>query len=182
MSLYQDVIISGFGGQGVMLIGKLLGYAAIGQGLNVTYMPVYGPEMRGGTANCTVVISDDDIGSPIIRSPLSLIIMNQPSLEKFQARMQDGGVLVINSSQVDSGLAEKGRIRTLAVPADELSNDIVGSAKLANMAALGAYIKGTGVMPLERVIKALDKAVPSHYAAMIPKNTAALQAGYDAVD
>ncbi|THB69439.1 MAG: 2-oxoacid:ferredoxin oxidoreductase subunit gamma [Desulfovibrio sp.] len=182
MSLYQDVIISGFGGQGVMLIGKLLGYSAIGQGLNVTYMPVYGPEMRGGTANCTIVISDDDIGSPIIHSPVSLIIMNRPSLDKFQPRLQDGGVQVLNSSQIDPDLAEKDRVKTVSVPADELSNEILGSARLANMAALGAYIQATQVMPLETVIKGLEKAVPAHYANMIPKNTQALQAGYDAAE
>ena len=101
MSVYQDAIIAGFGGQGVMLIGNLLACAGMDAGLNVTYIPVYGPEMRGGTANCTVVISDDVVGSPIIRSPLSLIVMNGPSLDKFQSCLQDGGVMILNSSLID---------------------------------------------------------------------------------
>ena len=101
MALYQDVIIAGFGGQGVMLIGNLLAYAGMNSGLNVTYIPVYGPEMRGGTANCTVVISDEDIGSPIIQTPKSLILMNQPSADKFLPRMEKGGLAVLNTSLVD---------------------------------------------------------------------------------
>ena len=101
MARYLDAIIAGFGGQGVMLIGNLLAYSGMQDGLNATYIPVYGPEMRGGTANCTVVLSDEDIGSPIIHRPTSLIIMNRPSLDKFQPRLKDGGVQVINVSLVD---------------------------------------------------------------------------------
>ena len=129
MSLYQDVIMAGFGGQGVMLIGNLLAYAGMEHGLNVTYIPVYGPEMRGGTANCTVVISDEAIGSPIIRSPQSCIIMNRPSLDKFQPQLVDGGVLVINSSLVDPALAEAGRVTLVAVPANEIA-DSLGNTRM----------------------------------------------------
>ncbi|MEG6505208.1 2-oxoacid:acceptor oxidoreductase family protein [Nitratidesulfovibrio sp. 1201_IL3209] len=177
MALYQDVIMAGFGGQGVMLIGNLLAYAGMNAGLNVTYIPVYGPEMRGGTANCTVVVSDEDIGSPIIQRPRSLIVMNQPSLDKFQPRLEDGGVQVLNSSLVDVKQAEA-RVRTLAVPANEIA-DTLGNTKMANMVALGAYVRATGVVDLDIVKKSLTSVISAHYSHLIPKNADALQAGYD---
>jgi 2-oxoglutarate ferredoxin oxidoreductase subunit gamma len=121
--MYEDVIIAGFGGQGVMLIGNLLAYAAMEQGLNVTYMPVYGVEMRGGTANCTVVISDEEIGSPIIFHPKSVIVMNQPSLEKFQPRLIPGGLLIVNSSIVDTSLVDKTKYKALLVPVNNIADE-----------------------------------------------------------
>ncbi len=177
MALYQDVIMAGFGGQGVMLIGNLLAYAGMNAGLNVTYIPVYGPEMRGGTANCTVVVSDEDIGSPIIQRPKSLIVMNQPSLDKFQPRLEDGGVQVLNSSLVDVRQAEA-RVRTVAVPANEIA-DTLGNTRMANMVALGAYVRATGVVDLDIVKKSLTSVISAHYSHLIPKNADALQAGYD---
>lgn len=176
MSLYQDVIIAGFGGQGVMLIGNLLAYAGMEHGLNVTYIPVYGPEMRGGTANCTVVVSDDAIGSPIIRNPQSLIIMNRPSLDKFQPQLKDGGVLVVNSSLVDPALADASRVRLVAVPANEIA-DSLGNTRMANMVALGAYVNASGVLPLDVVVESLSHVISKHYSHLIPKNAEALRAG-----
>ncbi|MEA5090015.1 2-oxoacid:acceptor oxidoreductase family protein [Solidesulfovibrio sp.] len=176
MSLYQDVIMAGFGGQGVMLIGNLLAYAGMEHGLNVTYIPVYGPEMRGGTANCTVVVSDDAIGSPIIRSPKSLIIMNRPSLDKFQPQLVDGGVLVLNSSLIDAGLADSTRVKVVAVPCNEIA-DGLGNTRMANMVALGAYIAATGVLPLSVVEESLSHVIAKHYSHLIPKNAEALRAG-----
>jgi 2-oxoglutarate ferredoxin oxidoreductase subunit gamma len=176
MSLYQDVIIAGFGGQGVMLIGNLLAYAAMDHGMHVTYIPVYGPEMRGGTSNCTVVVADDEIGSPIIHSPVGLIIMNRPSLDKFQPRLKDGGVEVLNSSLVDVGLPDGGRVRCYPVPANELA-DKLGNTRMANMVALGAYVEATGLLPLERVQKSLSEVISSHYSHLIPKNSEALRIG-----
>ncbi|HCR11987.1 MAG TPA: 2-oxoacid:ferredoxin oxidoreductase subunit gamma [Desulfovibrio sp.] len=176
MSLYQDVIMAGFGGQGVMLIGNLLAYAGMEHGLNVTYIPVYGPEMRGGTANCTVVVSDDAIGSPIIRSPKSLIIMNRPSLDKFQPQLVDGGVLVLNSSLIDAGLADSARVKVVAVPCNEIA-DGLGNTRMANMVALGAYIAATGVLPLSVVEESLSHVIAKHYSHLIPKNAEALRAG-----
>ncbi len=178
--MYQDAIIAGFGGQGVMLIGNLLAYAGMRNGQNVTYMPVYGPEMRGGTANCTVVVSDEEIGSPIIRSPLSLIIMNRPSLDKFQSRLQKGGLQIINSSLVDMELAEKDRVKSVAVPANDIA-DKLGNTRMANMVALGAYIQATGVMPLQTVIDSLENVISAHYSHLIPKNADALKAGAEHV-
>jgi len=176
VSLYLDVIMAGFGGQGVMLIGNLLAYSGMEQGLNVTYIPVYGPEMRGGTANCTVVISDDAIGSPIIPRPKSLIIMNRPSLDKFQPELVDGGVLVINSSLVDPSLVEADRVRLVSVPANEIA-DSLGNIRMANMVALGAYVNATGIVPLEVVEKSLGHVIAKHYSHLIPKNAEALRAG-----
>ncbi|NHZ47942.1 2-oxoacid:acceptor oxidoreductase family protein [Nitratidesulfovibrio liaohensis] len=177
MALYQDVIMAGFGGQGVMLIGNLLAYAGMNAGLNVTYIPVYGPEMRGGTANCTVVVSDEDIGSPIIQRPKSLIVMNQPSLDKFQPRLEDGGVQVLNTSLVDASQAEA-RVRTVCVPANDIA-DKLGNTKMANMVALGAYVRATGVVDLDVVKKSLGSVISAHYSHLIPKNADALQAGFD---
>ena len=180
MNIYKDVIIAGFGGQGVMLIGNLLAYAAMKQGLNVTYIPVYGPEMRGGIANCTVVIADEEIGSPIIHNPLSLIAMNRPSLDKFQPRVQDKGIVIINSSLVDMELADKQRLQTYSVPANEIA-DKIGNPRMANMVALGAYIQVTGIIPLSTVQESLENVISSHYKHLIPKNAEALQAGADYV-
>ncbi|CAM2061722.1 2-oxoglutarate ferredoxin oxidoreductase subunit gamma [Desulfovibrionales bacterium] len=174
--MHQNVIISGFGGQGIMLIGNLLAYACMEQGFHVTYMPIYGPEMRGGTANCTVVISSEDIGSPIIKQPLSLIIMNRPSLDKFQPRLRDGGIQILNASLIEPTLAETNRISTFAIPCNEIA-DKLGNARMANMVALGAYIAATGILPLETVQQALPNVISSNYANIIPKNAEALSAG-----
>ncbi len=179
MSLYQDVIIAGFGGQGVLFSGNLLAYAGMGAGLEVTFMPEYGPEMRGGTANCTVVLSSESIGSPIIRRPLALIALNQPSMDKFSPHVRDGGVQVLNTPLVDAGRAEP-RLRTFAVPAGELAGQ-AGDARLANMAALGAYVRATGIMPPEAVIAALPTVISSHYRHLVPINAKAFQAGVDYV-
>ena len=177
--MYADVIIAGFGGQGVVLAGTLLAQAAMEHGLHVTFMPVYGPEMRGGTANCTVVISDEEIGSPIIQSPVGLIALNRPSLEKFQPRLADGGVLVLNSSLMDAGLADAKRVKASAVDCNEIA-ERVGNTRMVNMVALGAYAKASGALPLSRLQHALGHVIPGHYSHMIPKNAEALQAGYDA--
>jgi 2-oxoglutarate ferredoxin oxidoreductase subunit gamma len=176
MAKYLDAIIAGFGGQGVMLIGNLLAYAGMNQGLNVTYIPVYGPEMRGGTANCTVVLSSEDIGSPIIHRPKSLIIMNRPSLDKFQSRLQDGGVQIINSSLVDADLVEEGRVKTVLVPANEIA-DKIGNTRMANMVAIGAYLQATGLISVQAAIDSLENVISPHYAKLIPMNAQAIEAG-----
>jgi len=142
---YIDAIIAGFGGQGVMLIGNLLAYAGMKDGLNVTYIPVYGPEMRGGTANCTVVLSQEDIGSPIIHRPKSLIAMNRPSLDKFQDRVEDGGIHIINSSLIDMDLADNDRLKCYGVPCNDIANEL-GNIRMANMVAIGAYVQTTGCL------------------------------------
>jgi 2-oxoglutarate ferredoxin oxidoreductase subunit gamma len=173
---YIDTIIAGFGGQGVMLIGNLLAYAGMKDGLNVTYIPVYGPEMRGGTANCTVVLSEDDIGSPIIHRPVSLIAMNRPSLDKFQPRVQDNGVHIINSSLIDMELADTDRLKCFAVPCNEIADEL-GNTRMANMVAIGAFVQATGIISLDAVIGSLENVISSRYHKLIPANTEAIKAG-----
>jgi 2-oxoglutarate ferredoxin oxidoreductase subunit gamma len=180
MARHLDAIIAGFGGQGVMLIGNLLAYAGMKDGLNVTYIPVYGPEMRGGTANCTVVLSEEEIGSPIIHRPSSLIIMNRPSLDKFQPRLQDGGLNIINSSLIDMELADKDRVNCHAIPCNDVA-DKLGNTRMANMVALGAYVQATGIIPLQAVIDSLPNVISAHYHKLIPANTQALQAGAELI-
>lgn len=176
MAIYQDVIIAGFGGQGVMLIGNLLAYSGMNQGINATYIPVYGPEMRGGTANCTVVLSDEEIGSPIILNPVSTIILNRPSLEKFQPRLKDDGLQIVNVSLIDEELAEQNRVKSVLVPVNDLA-DKLGNPRLVNMVALGAYIQSTGCLPLDTVISSLENVISPAYRKLIPKNAEALETG-----
>ena len=168
MAKYQDVIIAGFGGQGVMLIGNLLAQAGMEHGLEVSFIPVYGAEMRGGTANCTVVL---------VNTPRSIIVLNEPSLAKFQPRLHPDGVQIVNASLISEGLLD-GKHRTVYIPVNDIAHEL-GNVKLANMVALGAWIKATGALPLEAVQEALNRVVSAHYAKLIPVNAKALQAGYD---
>lgn len=173
---YMDTIIAGFGGQGVMLIGNLLAYAGMKDGLNVTYIPVYGPEMRGGTANCTVVLSHEDIGSPIIRRPKSLIAMNRPSVDKFQPRVEDGGIHIINSSLIDMELADTDRLKCHGVPCNEIADEL-GNTRMANMVAIGAFVQASGIITLDALIGSLENVISPRYHKLIPANTKAIQAG-----
>jgi 2-oxoglutarate ferredoxin oxidoreductase subunit gamma len=136
--MQTEVIMSGFGGQGLMMIGKLLALAALEEGRSVTWLPSYGPEMRGGTANCTVVIGDKPIGSPLISSPKAAIVMNQPSLEKFAPKLRPDGLLVINSTMVPVD-SDRKDIRSFRIQADDLASKL-GSRRSANLVMLGAYI------------------------------------------
>lgn len=176
MSVYEDVIIAGFGGQGVLLSGNLLAYAAMQENLQVLYMPVYGPEMRGGTANCTVVISDEEIGSPLVRRPHSLIALNGPSFFKFGPLVLEGGIIVVNSSLAEASSLERDDLRLLPVPLNELADNL-GSAQMINMIALGAYVAASGIISLSSAETALDELISEHYKHLIPKNIQALQAG-----
>jgi len=173
---YIDTIIAGFGGQGVLLIGNLLAYAGMNDGLNVTYIPVYGVEMRGGTANCTVVLSEEEIGSPIIHSPQSLIAMNRPSLDKFQPRTQDGGVCIVNTSLIDMELADKDRLKCHAVPMNDIA-DKLGNARFVNMVAIGAYVQATKIVSIDTLIKSLEDAISPRYHKLLPANAEAIKAG-----
>ena len=142
MAKYQDVIIAGFGGQGVMLIGNLLAQAGMEHGLEVSFIPVYGAEMRGGTANCTVVLDEHPVGSPLVNTPRSIIVLNEPSLAKFQPRLHPDGVQIVNASLISEGLLD-GKHRTVYIPVNDIAHEL-GNVKLANMVALGAWIKATG--------------------------------------
>ena len=174
---YQDVIIAGFGGQGVMLIGNLLAQAGMEHGLEVSFIPVYGAEMRGGTANCTVVLDEHPIGSPLVREPLSTIILNEPSLSKFQPRLAASGVQIVNASLVAQNLLDTAK-RTVYIPVNDMAHEL-GNVKMANMVALGAWLKATGALPLNVVQDALNRVVSAHYAKLISANAKALEQGYN---
>ena len=177
MSKYQDVIIAGFGGQGVMLIGNLLAQAGMEHGLEVSFIPVYGAEMRGGTANCTVVLDEHPIGSPLVREPMSTIILNEPSLSKFQPRLSADGVQIVNASLVAENLLDAAK-RTVYIPVNDMAHEL-GNVKMANMVALGAWLKATGALPLNVMQEALNRVVSAHYAKLISANAKALEQGYN---
>jgi 2-oxoglutarate ferredoxin oxidoreductase subunit gamma len=174
--MYFDIIIAGFGGQGVMFIGNLLAYAAMEEGKFVTYMPVYGVEMRGGTANCTVVVSDQEIGSPIIHHPVTAAVMNKPSLTRFGPMIQPGGTLFVNSSLIDMQEAEFAGLKVIPVPTIELGTQ-AGDSRMANMTMLGAVVEESRVVSLEALIHSLTRALDKKYHKMIPINEAALREG-----
>lgn len=145
----NQIIIAGFGGQGVLLIGKMLAYAGMMEGKEVSWLPSYGPEMRGGTANCTVVISDKPVGSPVVKSPHILVVLNRPSLDKFEPFVKKDGLLIINSSLIDKS-AERKDIEVLYVKANDIAIKC-GSPKAANMVALGALIGKTKILSIKSI-------------------------------
>ena len=179
--MYFDVVMAGFGGQGVMLIGNLLAYAAMNSGKNVTFFPSYGVEMRGGTANCTVVISDEEIGSPIVGNPKSLIIMNKPSLDKFQPRLEKGGLLIFNSSLIDEKEVKRDDINVVNLPMNDMSMEISSSPRLANMIAIGAFVKLTDVVDLDVLKTSLNNVISERNQKFIPDNIKAIDFGYNKV-
>jgi 2-oxoglutarate ferredoxin oxidoreductase subunit gamma len=174
--MYTDVIMAGFGGQGIMLIGDILAYAAMLEGKRVTYMPTYGVEMRGGTANCTIMVSDEEIGSPMTGHPHAVIVMNAPSLTKFQPRVRQNGFLLVNTSLIDANQVNRSDIDVLLLPANEIALEL-GNDKMANMVALGGYIERTQVVSMESIKKTLPKAIAERYHKTIPLNTKAIETG-----
>jgi len=153
--LYANVIMAGFGGQGLMFIGKLLAYSAMKTGRNVTWIPSYGPEMRGGTANCTVVISDEEIGSPVITSPQALIVMNNPSLEAFEPKLQPQGLLFLDSSLITHQV-KRNDLEVVSIPATDIAIE-AGEKRAANMVMLGAYIARTKIVSKESILEGLKE-------------------------
>jgi 2-oxoglutarate ferredoxin oxidoreductase subunit gamma len=177
--MLEEVIIAGFGGQGVMLMGRLLAYAGMLEGKNVAWMPSYGPEMRGGTANCTVIISSEEIASPVIPYPRSIIVMNKPSLDKFEATVQKDGLIIINESLIDQKV-KRDDVSIVSVPANDLANEL-GNLKVANMVVLGAYVKKSEVVKLETIFKALEKVLAGRNQKLIDLNKKALKQGEELV-
>ena len=172
--MQDDVVMAGFGGQGIMLIGKILAYAGMEEGREVSWLPSYGPEMRGGTANCTVVISDLPIGSPVVQKPKSLVVMNRPSLERFGPDVRPGGTVIINSSLIPIR-SDREDVSEFLVPANDIAIEL-GVPKAANMVILGAYVAKTGIVSLETV-KAFVKKTFAHKPHVIEKNYACLERG-----
>lgn len=174
--MHEEVIISGFGGQGALFAGQLLTYAGLAEGRHVSWIPSYGPEMRGGTAHCTVIISDEPIGSPIIYRPTSCIVLNPPSFEKYEPLVKPGGFLVVNSSLVRQKSARTD-ITVVEVPANDLAYEI-GNVRVANLVLLGALLGVNPFVRLESVIQALEEHVPEQRRHIIEPNKRALLAGH----
>ena len=168
-------IFAGFGGQGVLLIGQLIAYAGMYEGRNVSWLPSYGPEMRGGTANCSVVVSDDPIASPVLSMADCVIAMNTPSLEKFEANVNPGGKLFINSSIIEKK-ATRTDIDVYYVPCNEIA-DQLGNPKVLNMAMLGAFLEATNVVKVDSVLDALLYKLGEKKAKLIPLNRQAIEMG-----
>lgn len=175
--MQKEIIISGFGGQGVLFAGQVIAYAAMDNGMQVTWIPSYGPEMRGGTANCTVVIADHEIGSPLVKNPPLVIALNLPSYDKYEPVMQPGGTLIVNQSMVDRG-AKRGDIQSIFVPANEIAEQI-GDKKLTNMVTVGALLAALPEVTLEALEAALKGHLPARHQHLLPKNYEALRRGYE---
>jgi 2-oxoglutarate ferredoxin oxidoreductase subunit gamma len=173
--MHTEIILSGFGGQGIMFAGQILSYAAMDSGREVTWIPSYGPEMRGGTANCTVVIADEEIGSPVVKNPDAALAMNLPSLDKYEPSVQKDGLLVINGSMVNRVVTRKD-IRSVVVPANEIAEEL-GDRKLTNMVLMGALLGNLDVLPLDALKKALKEHLPVRHHKLLPLNYQALEKG-----
>ena len=171
----KEIVIAGFGGQGVMSIGKSLVEAGLEEGLEVSWVPSYGPEMRGGTANCSVCLSDEAIGSPLVTNPNVLVAMNRPSLEKFVNEVEPGGVILLDSSLIDVQV-ERDDVTTYYVPASTLAEEN-GLKGLANIILVGKLFKEVGFCSEETLDKALQKCIPARKAAMLDFNRKAIEIG-----
>ena len=172
--MQSEIMFAGFGGQGILLIGKILAHAAMKEGYEVAWIPSYGPEMRGGTAYCTVVISDRPIGSPIIKKPKHLVAMNGPSLEKFASTVKPGGVIFINSSFISFG-SDRDDVDELRVDVVDIAKDL-GSLKAANIVALAAFVARSKIVSMETLKDCVTNEF-SKKPKLIPLNLKAIQAG-----
>jgi 2-oxoglutarate ferredoxin oxidoreductase subunit gamma len=171
----SEIICAGFGGQGVLLMGQIIAYAGMTQGKNVSWLPSYGPEMRGGTANCCVIVSDEPVGSPVVTEADAVLVMNKPSLDKYESALKPGGTLFINSSLIDKKAA-RSDIKVHYVPANDIAAE-VGNARVANIVMLGAYIASSGVVSKDSVIKAVEYVLGKGKAHLIPVNEQAFDEG-----
>jgi len=169
------IIIAGFGGQGVVVAGNILARASLAEDKHVTGMVSYGAEMRGGTANSTIVISDDEIASPIVETPDIAIILNQPSLEKFQTRIADSGLLIINSSMV-SGEVQRDDLDVVEVPATEIASQL-GNIRVANIAVLGAFIEKTNLLKAQSILQAIEDLFSKKKPGLVEINKNAFREG-----
>lgn len=175
----EEIIIAGFGGQGVLSMGKILAYSGIMQDQEVSWMPSYGPEMRGGTANVTVILSDERISSPILTEYDTAIILNQQSMDKFEKSVKPGGMLIYDGNGI-SHHPERKDIRIFRIDAaDEAAS--MGLTKVFNMIVLGGYLKVNPVVELDNVIKGLKKSLPERYHHMIPDNEKAILRGMEII-
>jgi 2-oxoglutarate ferredoxin oxidoreductase subunit gamma len=172
----HDVFIAGYGGQGVLLAGNLLSYAAIHEGKNVSYLPAYGVEKRGGSAMCTVVFADGDTGSPVVGHPSVSLILNQLSFDKFASQVKPGGICIVNSSLVDSEGIDLPGVDLVRVPMNQIALEL-GDVRMVNMVACGAYAARSGALAQRSLEEALKKALPERNHRLIPANIRAIEAG-----
>jgi 2-oxoglutarate ferredoxin oxidoreductase subunit gamma len=175
--MQTEIIIAGFGGQGVLFAGQLLTYAGMDAGKNVTWIPSYGPEMRGGTANCTVIVADEEIGSPTVRNPKAALVLNLPSFDKYEPLVMPGGVLIANASLINRGF-QRTDLQAVLIPANEIAESL-GDRRLTNMVMLGAMIAKLPVLPLEALEKALEDHLPERHKRLLPLNYTALRKGME---
>ena len=178
MSESLNIVLAGFGGQGVLFAGKLIAYAGLLEDREVSWLPSYGPEMRGGTANCSVCLSDDPIGSPLVLAPNALIAMNQPSLDKFEGSVAEGGVVVADSTLI-AHIPDIPGVRMCAIPATAMAEE-AGFKKLANIIMAGKLYAETRFCAEDTLWKAIEKCVPASKAAMLEMNKKALRLGMEA--
>jgi 2-oxoglutarate ferredoxin oxidoreductase subunit gamma len=173
--MQNETIIAGFGGQGVLFTGKVLAYAGLEEGREVTWLPSYGPEMRGGTANCTVIISDEEIGSARVLKPRAAIVMNQPSLDKFEDLVAVGGYLAVNNSMVTRKV-QRTDITVIEIPGTELSEEL-GDKRLTNIVMLGALAAKADFLNMKSIEKGIEKSLSKDKKALFDLNIKALQTG-----
>ena len=173
--MLDEIIIAGFGGQGILLMGRLIAQAGMLEGKQVSWMPSYGPEMRGGTANCTVIVSSEEVASPVVPNPLSLIAMNQPSLDKFEPLVEKGGIIIINQSLV-FGNVKRGDVEVVKVPANDIANEL-GNLRVANMVILGSYVAKNKSIKMETVFLSLEEALSKQSENILALNKEALLRG-----
>ncbi len=173
----HQILLAGFGGQGILFSGKFLAYDGLIENREVSWLPSYGPEMRGGTCNCSVILSDTPIGSPIVSEPDVLIAMNLPSLDKFENAAVPGAKIFVDSSLIDRKV-ERSDVEAYYIPATKLASD-EGLSGLANMIMIGYMIKKAGVMPYENVEKVMAKVVPAKKQSLLALNIKAVELGYN---
>ncbi|AVX20069.1 MULTISPECIES: 2-oxoacid:acceptor oxidoreductase family protein [Carboxydocella] len=173
--MLHEIIMAGFGGQGIMSMGQLLTYAGMFEGKHVAWIPSYGPEMRGGTANCGVTVSDRPISSPVVFNPTAAIIMNIPSLDKFEPAVKPGGLILVNSSLVDRQV-KRTDIKAFYIPANEIAEEL-GNPRVAGMVILGALVALTSMVSFKSLEEALKKVLPEYRHKLIPLNMQALERG-----
>ncbi len=175
----EEIIIAGFGGQGVLSMGQTLGYAAMVEGKNVSWMPSYGPEMRGGTANCITIVSDSSISSPILSKFDTAIILNQPSMEKFETKVKPGGLIIYESTNILHA-SERKDINIYGIPAADAANKL-NNVKVANMVMLGAFLEKKPIVSMDSIIEALKKVLPERYHNLLSVNRKALEVGSELI-
>ena len=175
-----ETIFSGFGGQGVLSMGKLLAYAAMKEGKEISWMPSYGPEMRGGTANCMVNISDEPISSPVVTEYDVVVALNQPSLKKFEPQVKKGGILIWESSTIKEG-PTRTDIKIYALPAVDKATNVLKNVKVMNMLVLGALMKVKAIVKKETLLEVLKETLPERHHHLIPLNEKAIELGMSLV-